>query len=41
MENGNGQKAMGKQRENNENDSMDQKLVNKDQIKKMHQRKKN
>lgn len=25
-----------RERENNENDSMDQKLVNKDQIKKMH-----
>lgn len=33
-------KAMGKQRENDENDSMDQKLVNKDQMKKMYQRKK-
>ena len=29
-------KAMGKQRESDENDSMDQKLVNKDQMKKMH-----
>lgn len=41
MGNGNGEESHGEtERENDENDSMDQKLVNKDQMKKMYQRKK-
>lgn len=37
MGNGNGEESHGEtERENDENDSMDQKLVNKDQMKKMY-----